>query len=137
MLNKTIIQGRLTRDVELRQTQTGTNVALFTVAWSDTYKGNERKLFMPCVAWSFTGEFIANYFSKGQEICVEGYLTSRQWEDSEGNKREVIELTVDKAHFCGKREDTNKASATNNDDNIASFDTDEFIPIDSEEGLPF
>ena len=137
MLNKTIIQGRLTKDVELRQTQTGTNVATFTVAWSEKYKGNERKLFMRCVAWSFTGEFIANYFSKGKEICVEGYLTSRQWEDNEGNKREVIELTVDKAHFCGKSEDYINAPVTNNGDSIVSFVADEFIPIDSEEGLPF
>ena len=104
MLNKTIIQGRLVRDVELRQTMTGTPVASFTVAWSEKYKETERKLFMPCVAWGNNADFVTKYFVKGQEICVEGYLTSRQWTDGDGNKRETIELTVDKAHFCGKRE---------------------------------
>lgn len=104
MLNKTIIQGRLTRDAELRYTQSNKSVASFTVAWSETYNGNENKVFLPCVAWGKTGEFICRYFDKGSEILLEGRLQSRKWTDSNGNNRETIELVVDRAHFAGKRE---------------------------------
>jgi len=103
MLNKTILQGRLVRDVELRTTGTGNSVASFTVAWSEKYKETETKCFLPCTAWRTTGEFVQKYFTKGQEILVEGTLSTREWEDKEGNKRSTIELTVDKAHFCGSK----------------------------------
>ena len=104
MLNKAIIQGRLTKDPELRTTQSGTSVASFTVAWSEEYNGNEKKLFLNCVAWKNTAEMLAKFFSKGKEIVVEGTLGSRSWEDKDGNKREVIELTADRLHFCGPKE---------------------------------
>lgn len=104
MLNRTIIQGRLTKDVELRHTQSGTAVASFTVAWSEKYKEQERKLFLPCVAWGGTGEFASKYFTKGAPIIVEGYLSTRSWTDNNGNNRQTTELTADKIHFAGKKE---------------------------------
>lgn len=106
MLNKTVIHGRLTRDVELRHTQSGTAVASFTIAWSEKYKEKEQKLFMPCVAWGNNGEFAARYFSKGQEAIAEGKLISRKWQDKDGNNRETVELIVDKLHFCGPKQDS-------------------------------
>lgn len=133
MLNKTIVQGRLTRDAELRETQTGKKVASFTVAWSEKYNDTERKLFMPCVAWGKSAEFVALYFKKGSEIIVEGALTSRKWQDQNGNNRETIELIVDKMHFCGaKKTDTPAADA------LDSISEDEFVEItDDESELPF
>ena len=104
MLNHYTLQGRLVRDVELRRTQSGTPVASFTLAWSEKYKNNERQLFMPCVAWNNTAEAMSRYFQKGQEVLVEGYLTTRSWNDKEGNKRETVELTVDRMHFCGPKQ---------------------------------
>ena len=104
-LNKITLQGRMTRDPELRQTQSGTPVASFTLAWSETYNNNEQKLFLPCVAWKNNAEFASRYFSKGSEVIAEGKLTSRKWQDRDGNNRETIELIVDRLHFCGpKRE---------------------------------
>lgn len=105
-INKTIIQGRLTKDVELRHTQSGKAVASFTVAWSENIKGSESKLFMPCVAWDKNGEFVSNFFRKGMEIVVEGRLGRRQWTDKDGNKQETVELTVDRAHFCGPKQES-------------------------------
>lgn len=105
MLNHTTIQGRFVRDPELRATQSGTPVAGFTIAWSEKYKDNEQKVFMPCVAWGKQGEFVSKYFAKGQEAIVEGKLISRQWEDKQGNKRETIELIADHVHFCGPKQD--------------------------------
>lgn len=107
MVNNCVIQGRLCAAPELRRTQSGTAVASFTVAWSEKYKDSEQKLFMPCVAWRTTAEHLNRYFAKGQELVVEGRLTSRKWQDKNGNNREAVELIVEKLHFCGpKREDT-------------------------------
>ena len=101
MLNQATIQCRLTRDVELRATKNGTSVASFAVAWSEKYKDNEQKLFIPCIAWGTQAEFVSKFFCKGKECIVDGKLTSRQWEDKNGNKRETIELIVNRVHFCG------------------------------------
>lgn len=103
MLNRTEYQGRLTRDVEMRHTQNGKAVARFTVAWSKKYGDNERKAFLPCVAWNHTAEFANKYFRKGQEVIVEGQLESNQWEDKDGNKRSALELNVSDMHFCGSK----------------------------------
>lgn len=105
MVNSTIIQGRMVRDAELRRTQSGTAVASFTVAWSEKYGDNERKLFLPCVAWKGTAEMASKWFGKGQEVVVEGKLTSRKWEDKNGNNRETIEMVVERMHFCGPKRD--------------------------------
>lgn len=103
MINHLTLQGRLTRDPELRQTTGGVPVCSFTVAWSEKYKDRETKLFMPCTAWRSIGEMISRNFSKGREIAVEGSLSTREWTDNEGGKRSVIELTVDRVHFCGPK----------------------------------
>lgn len=106
MLNKTIIQGRMVANPELRQTTNGTAVCSFRVAWSETAKDRETKLFLPCVAWSSTAELISRYFPKGKEILLEGRLSTREYEARDGQKRNSTELTVDRVHFCGKKEDS-------------------------------
>lgn len=104
MLNHTAVQGRLVADPELRHTQSGVAVCSFRVAWSDKYKENETKLFLPCVAWRATGEMVSKYFRKGQEILVEGKLSTRKWQDRDGNNRETNELTAERVHFCGPKQ---------------------------------
>lgn len=132
MVNKTVIQGRMVRDVELRRTNSGTAVASFTLAWSEKYKDNERKLFLPCVAWGNQAEFASNWFPKGAEVVAEGYLSSRQWQDKNGNNRETIELTVNRMHFCGT-----KSAQKENFNTLNEFVNQEFAEIDSEDTLPF
>lgn len=105
MLNKTILQGRLCADPEMRRTQNGTAVCSFRVAWSETVKDRETKLFLNCVAWQGTAEMICKYFRKGKELAVEGRLSTREYDDRDGNRRSVTEMTVDRVHFCGKNED--------------------------------
>lgn len=105
MINRSILQGRLTHDPELRTTNSGVSVCSFRVAWSEKIKDNETKLFLQCTAWRGTGEFVAKYFRKGQEIAVEGKLSTRDWTDRDGNNRQTIELTVDNASFCGPKSD--------------------------------
>nr|DAG21989.1 MAG TPA: Single strand binding protein [Bacteriophage sp.] len=105
MVNRTILQGRLCADPEMRRTSNGTAVCSFRVAWSETIKDRETKLFLNCVAWQGTAEMICKYFRKGKELAVEGRLSTREYDDRDGNRRSVTELTVDRVHFCGKNED--------------------------------
>lgn len=105
MVNRMILQGRLCADPEMRRTQNGTAVCSFRVAWSETVKDRETKLFLNCVAWQGTAEMICKYFRKGKELVVEGRLSTREYDDRDGNRRSVTEMTVDRVHFCGKNED--------------------------------
>lgn len=105
MVNRTILQGRLCADPEMRRTNNGTAVCNFRVAWSETIKDRETKLFLNCVAWQGTAELICKYWHKGKEILLEGKLSTREYQDKNGNDRSVTEMTVDRVHFCGKNED--------------------------------
>lgn len=105
MINRTILQGRLCADPEMRRTNNGTAVCSFRVAWSETVKDREKELFLNCVAWQGTAEMICKYFCKGKELAVEGRLSTREYDDRDGNRRSVTEMTVDRVHFCGKNED--------------------------------
>jgi single-strand DNA-binding protein len=105
MVNRTILQGRLCADPELRRTNNGTAVCSFRVAWSETVKDRETKLFLNCVAWQGTAELICKYWHKGKEILLDGKLSTREYDDRDGNRRSVTEMTVDRVHFCGKNED--------------------------------
>ena len=127
-VNKCVLQGRLTRDVELRYTQSGKAVASFTVAWSETRNDMERKLFLPCTAWGKGAEFVEKHFSKGSEIIVEGTLATRQWEDRDGNKRETIEMNVDKMHFCGAKKESNPNAGYFREAPAADYD-DQDLPF--------
>lgn len=105
MVNRMILQGRLCADPEMRRTKNGTAVCSFRVAWSETVKDRETKLFLNCVAWQGAAEMICKYFRKGKELAVEGRLSTREYDDRDGNRRSVTEMTVDRVHFCGKNED--------------------------------
>ena len=102
MVNKFILQGRLTADPEIKQTPSGVSCANFTVAWSEKYKEVETKCFQRCKAWRSTADFIGKYFAKGQEIIVVGQMTTEQWE-KDGQKYSAQVLTVDEASFCGSK----------------------------------
>lgn len=111
MLNNTTIQGRFTRDLEKKETTNGVAVCNFTLAWNEKYGEKETTLFLNCVAYRGTADFVSKYFKKGDMAVVEGKLTSRSYE-KDGEKRYATELIVDKIHFCGgsKKEDSNDNS---------------------------
>lgn len=102
-LNKAIIIGRLTKDPDLRYTQSGTPVCSFSVANNRTYvaagEKKETVSYFNCVAWAKTGEVIAEYCKKGQRIGIEGRLQQRSWDDQEGKKRQTVEIVVDNFQF--------------------------------------
>ena len=95
MLNRIVLMGRLTRDPELRRTQSGTAVVSFSVACDRDYaaQGAERETdFIDIVAWRGTAEFVEKYFGKGRMIVVAGRLQIRSWQDKDGNKRTSLTL---------------------------------------------
>ena len=102
MLNKIVLMGRLTRDPELRRTQSGTAVASFTLAVDRDYKaqdGERETDFIDIVAWRGTGECVSKYFTKGRMAVVEGRLQVRDWTDKDGNKRRSTEVVADNVYF--------------------------------------
>lgn len=133
MVNKMILQGRMCGDAEMRRTQNGTPVCSFRVAWNETVKERETKLFLPCVAWKGTAELVSKYFPKGKEIVVEGKLATREYEDRDGNKRSVTEMTVERVHFCGSKQDGVQSGGQSYGTGKAQF-----VEVDDEpDDLPF
>ena len=107
MLNHITIMGRLTRDPELRYTQSQTPVASFTLAVDRDFgsrDGGEKQTdFIDCVAWRNTAEFVSKYFTKGSMAVVSGRLQIRDWTDREGGKRRSAEVVVDNMYFGESR----------------------------------
>ena len=98
--------GRITNDLEIKQTQSGIAVLSFTVAVNKTYgkQGEEKQAdFIDCVAWRNTAEFISKYFSKGKMIAITGELRTRVYEDKNGSKHKVTELYINNAEFTGEK----------------------------------
>lgn len=107
MLNHIVIMGRLTRDPELRRTQSGVAVTNFTLAVDRDYTGKDggekETDFIDCVAWRNAGEFVNKYFTKGRMACVSGRLQLREWTDKDGNKRRAAEIVADNVYFADSK----------------------------------
>ena len=107
MLNHITIMGRLTRDPELRYTQSQTPVASFTLAVDRDFgsrDGGEKQTdFIDCVAWRQTAEFVSKYFTKGSMAVVSDRLQIRDWTDRDGGKRRSAEVVVDNMYFGESR----------------------------------
>lgn len=129
MLNTAILMGRLTKDPELRTTQSGTSVTSFTVAVDRDYvrQGEERQTdFINVVAWRQTAEFVSRYFQKGSMIAVQGSIQTRNYEDKHGNKRTAVEVIADKVSFCGSKAESGNSTPEN-----AKVTASDFIPINT------
>ena len=131
-MNKVILMGRLTRDPEVRYTQ--------TVNRRFAKQGEERQAdFINIVAWNKTGEFCSKYFKKGQQVGIIGRIQTRSWDDDQGQKHYVTEVIAEEAYFADSRRD-GEASASVGFEN--SFGTSiaqnaEFQVDSSDDDLPF
>ena len=130
MINKTLYQGRLTRDIELKKTSSDIAYTEFSVAWSEKYKESETKCFLRCKAWRSTAEFLQKYFSKGQEIGIEGHLITEEWE-KDGQKQSRTICQVDKVHFCGSKPDKQQPASEKPSDDFVN------VPEEIDDELPF
>ena len=115
MLNKIFIMGRLTRDPELRRTQSGTPVTSFSLAVDRDFKGQngERETdFIDVVAWRSTAEFVSKYFTKGRMAVVEGKLQIRTYTDKDGTKRRIAEVIADNVYFGDSKSENTAQSGS-------------------------
>lgn len=134
-LNKVILCGRLTANVELKQTPNGLPVCTFALAINrKVAKDQPQKAdFIKCVAWRQTAEFISKYFEKGSSLCITGSIQTRSYKDSNGYARESTEILVDEAMFVdSKSEGDNYVAPT-----FAPTSTPKFEELKTNEDLPF
>ena len=132
MLNRIIVMGRMTRDPELRRTNSGNAVTSFTVAVDRDFKsqsGEKETDFIDVVAWRNTAEFVSKYFSKGRMAVVEGRLQLRDWTDKDGNKRRTAEIVADSVYFGDSKRDGG--------DMVQSEPQGGFNEIEDDGDLPF
>ncbi len=115
MLNKIMLMGRLTRDPELRHTQSGVAVASFALAvdrdFKDEQSGERPTDFIEIRAWRASAEFVSKYFTKGRMAVVEGRLQMEDWTDRDGNKRRSTVVVADSVYFG----DSKKSDVSNLD----------------------
>ena len=141
-MNKVILMGRLTKDVEIRQTPNNLSVARFTIAVNRRFvkDGGQQADFINCIAWRKTGEFIARYFQKGSMIAVVGSIQTRSWDGNDGKKQYATEVVVDEAYFTGSKAESSTGGNTDLSDSglddLNSQYGEDFATI-SEEDLPF
>lgn len=159
MINRVILMGRITQDLELRQTPSGSSVMTFNIAVDRSYakQGEERQTdFITCVAWNQRAEFINNYFAKGRMIAVEGQLRTRTYDDKNGSRHYVTEVYVDNVSFTGEAKqqgsrDNNYtapqqsytapqqsyADTTPKNESVSIGELSDFEEILSDDGVPF
>ena len=139
MLNHITIMGRLTRDPEMRSTQSGVAVASFTLAVDRDFGGRDggekQTDFIDCTAWRHTAEFVSKYFSKGRMAVVSGRLQIDSYTDNDGNKRKSAKVIADNIYFGDSKKDG--AAGGQNTEQIAPASAG-FVPVEVDDGeLPF
>ncbi len=157
MLNRVILMGRITQDLELKSTGSGVSVMNFNIAIDRGYAkpGEERQTdFITCVAWRQQADFISKYFSKGRMIAVEGALRTRTWDDKNGSKHYVTEVYVDNVSFTGEAKQGGASNGNYNQNNysqpqnnnfsqppqnsaVSIGELSDFEEILSDDGVPF
>lgn len=139
-MNKVILMGRLTKDPEVRYTQTSnTLVASFTLAVNRRFvKLNEERQadFINVIAWSKIGEFCSKYFQKGQQVGIIGRLQTRNWEDEQGKKHYITEVIAEESYFADSKKESDSSNSFNNDFSVATNTETDFGISDSDD-LPF
>ena len=134
------ITGHLTRDPELRRTGDGKAVASFCVAVKRPFT-KDKTDFIDCVAWDKIAEFVSKYFGKGSGIAVDGFYTTRVWEDKDGVKRKNTELTASTIGFMGSKSDSTGTygASSQNEANATAANAPDFEMLEDDDGgeLPF
>ena len=127
-MNNCSFVGRLTSDVELKQTPNGVSVCSFTLA-VDRPNTKDTTDFIKFVAWRSTAEFITRYFKKGNKIGVSGVLTSRKFQDQNGKNHVAFEVLVDRAEFCESKKKDESAPEEIQQTKFEELKPDEDLPL--------
>jgi single-strand DNA-binding protein len=149
-MNSIILLGRTTAPIELKQTQAGKSVSTFSLAVKRPFTKDVTDFHTIC-AWDKQAELLSKYVGKGDQICIRGHLTTRSWEDQQGNKRYATEVVASEVTFCEAKRDeaTNYPTSNQNGQNGQNLASQGYIPQsyirpdfetaadDSEDPLPF
>lgn len=111
-INNVVLTGRLSRDPEIKQTQSGVSVCNFCIAVDRQYKSGEEKIcdFINCVAWRGTADFVSKWFHKGEGIGVTGSIQTRKWVTDGGENRYATEVLCQQASFLDGKKNTVEAT---------------------------
>lgn len=148
MLNVVVLQGRLARDPEIRQTTTGKQVTTFTLACDRGRKdanGRTTADWIQIVAWDRLADFAAKWLTKGQMVAVDGRLQSRTYTARDGTNRTALEVVANNINFCGSKADNAGALSAPAEGPRVGAPTpeysrgpgDDFAMIEDEGDLPF
>lgn len=151
MINRVVLVGRLTKDVEVRKTGTGLSVASFTVACdrrgSRDAQGQSQADFINCVAWRQAADFLGQYARKGALVGVEGRISTRNYDDKDGKKVYVTEVVCDNVRLLESKSQSESRRESSSDSydmptesydevNLEDFNTGPSLDISSDD-LPF
>lgn len=141
-LNKVILGGRITADVELKQTPAGVPVATFSIAVNrKPGKDGQQTDFFNVTAWRNTAEFVSKYFGKGSSICIIGSIENRSWTDQNGQKRYATDIIADEVQFVDSKTDAQSTGTASPNNYIPEAYTKpqgaEYEPVDASDDLPF
>ena len=130
MLNKAILNGRLTKAPELKQTQNGKSVCSFTIA-VDRSRDREKTDFIPIVAWGKAAEFVNQWFGKGDLITIVGRIEVRNYDDKNGNKRTATEIIAEEVLFGGSKNTANASEkpAESKNGGFEQIEDDGYLPF--------
>lgn len=106
-MNKVSLIGRITKDPEVKKTNSGISVCSFTLAVDRRFKnasGERETDFIPCVGWRQVADIIGQYFRKGSRIAITGTIQTRSYEDNAGQRRNVVEVLAEEIDFIDKKE---------------------------------
>ena len=137
-MNKVILMGRLTRDPEVRYTQTNnTLVASFSLAVNRRFakEGEKQADFIYITAWSKTAEFCSKYFRKGQQVAIVGRLEQHEWENTEGKKQNKTQVVAEEVYFADSK--TTGQADTSILNAKTPVNTNDNFEITSDDDLPF
>lgn len=147
MMNRVVLVGRITKDIELKKTSSGSSVVNFTVAVNRTFtnaSGEREADFINCVAWGRTADNMAAYISKGSLVGVDGRIQTRSYENQQGQKTYVTEVHADKVQFLeskGASQNNTQPTApaqtqqNKNNDLFADFNQQDKSSVDKLSGL--
>lgn len=142
MINNVVLSGRITKDIELNQTQNGISNTSFSLAVSRNYKdeqGNSPVDFISCVAWRGQADFLARYCLKGDLIGITGKLQTRQWQDQSGRTNYITEVVIDSVECYTKHEQQQNAPTKKNNSGV-KVNGKQYNPVndvDNSEDVPF
>lgn len=141
MINRVVLVGRLTRDPELRNTNSGNAVCTFTLAVDNRMKnpdGSKSASFITCVVFSQQAENVSQFVRKGSLVGVEGRLNQRSYDRKDGTKASVIEVICDSVQFLEPKAERGEAPAATFNDVPAVEDDNHLGSIDiADDDLPF